>query len=254
MIDLHCHILPEIDDGPKSLVDAISMALAAESTGITHIFATPHHLNERYENTKHEILQQVEIFNRLLRQENIEILIHPGQELRIHHELLSLLEKDEILTLDNLGKYLLLEIPPFQIPTYTKDIVYELLLKGITPIIVHPEKNITFIEKPNLLFDLVHEGALTQVTSGSITGEFGKRAKTFSEEMIEHHLVHFIATDAHNLHKRRFTLKEAYEEITRKFGCQQTDYLRNNAEMLLLQQSLHIQQPKQIRKRLFGIF
>lgn len=254
MIDIHCHIVPGVDDGPQQLFECIEMANAAVKAGITHLFATPHHLNGQYENTKKDIMCRVNKLNQQLLQKNIPLVIHPGQELRIHRDLFMSLEMDEVLTLDNQGKYLLLELPSGEVPMYTQEMVYELLLKGITPIIVHPERNKEFSENPNLLFDLVKEGALTQLTSGSILGQFGKKIKAFSEKIIEHRLAHFVASDAHNTSSRGFTLKEAYETIAKKFDINQTFYYRENAELLICGENLYIENPVPIRKRILGIF
>lgn len=254
LIDLHCHILPGVDDGPFHSLESFDMANTAVKAGITHLFATPHHWNGRYENPKHDILDRVLAFNKDLQQENIPLFVHPGQEVRIHRDLFSSFEKDEILTLDNRGKYILLELPSGQVPTYTQEMVYELLLKGIIPIIVHPERNKGFIEECNLLFELVREGALTQVTSGSVHGLFGRKIQSFSEKIIEHHFVHFIATDAHNTVSRGFSLQEAYGTITKTFGIDRTFYFKENTESLIRGKHLRIEQPIPIRKKFLGIF
>lgn len=230
------------------------MAKKAVEAGITHLFATPHHLNERYLNVKNDIINRVLEFNECLQQENIPLSVLPGQELRIHRELFDSLERGEVLTLDNTDKYLLLELPSGHVPTYTQELIYELLLKGITPIIVHPERNKELIEKHNLLFNLVEEGALTQLTSGSIIGLFGKNIKSFSKKIIEHNLTHFIATDAHNMNSRGFTLKEAYETITKTYGIERTFYFKENAEQLIKEQSPSIEKPVPFKKKIFGIF
>jgi len=254
MIDIHCHIIPCVDDGPHHLIECLEMGNAAILAGITHIFATPHHMNGHFENSKSDILNQVIEINKHLQQGKIPLTVHPGQELRIHRELFISLEMGEVLTLDNKGKYLLLELPSGEVPTYTQEIVYELLLKGITPIIVHPERNKGFIEDNNLLFELVQEGALSQLTSGSIIGYFGKKVKSFSEKIIEHNLAHFIATDAHNTNSRGFSLREAYETITNKFGINRTFYFRENAELLMSGQYICKEEPVPIRKKIMGIF
>ncbi len=254
MVDLHCHILPGIDDGPQNLVEFIEMANTAVSEGITTVFATPHHLNGQYENQKEKILAYVAKCNLLLQKHEISLKISPGQELRIHCQLFESLESDEVLTLDNKGKYLLLELPFSEVPIYTNDTIYELLLKGITPIIVHPERNRELIENNDLLFELVQNGALTQLTAGSIIGRFGKKVKSFSQKIIEHNLAHFIATDAHNTSSRRFFLQEAYDSITEQYGIGSTFYFKENAEVVLLGQHPQIKQPIPIRKRIFGIF
>ncbi|WP_045519157.1 tyrosine-protein phosphatase [Neobacillus niacini] len=254
MIDLHSHILPGLDDGSSNLLESLNMAKTAVKEGITHLFATPHHLNGQYFNSKREILDSVIEFNNHLIRENILITVHPGQELRIHRELFASLEMNEILTLDNNGKYLLLELPSGEVPNYTREVVYELLLKEITPIIVHPERNLGFMEENHLLFDLINEGALTQLTSGSLLGHFGKKVKSFSGKIIEHNLAHFIATDAHNVVSRGFSLHESYEIITKKFGINRTFYFMDNAELLLSGQYIYKEDPVPIRKRILGIF
>lgn len=254
MIDLHCHILPNVDDGPTNLLQFFEMAHVAVSTGITNVFATPHHLNGQYENVKSDILAHCLQYNHYLQQENISLIIHPGQELRVHRELLHTLENGEILTLDNKGKYLLLELPSREIPEYTQEIIYELFLKGITPILAHPERNRALMENNDVLFELVQEGALTQLTAGSLIGQFGKKIKAFAEKIIDHHLAHFIATDAHNCHSRGFLLHEAYEAITLSFGAQSAFYFKNNTEQLLLGEILQIKEPVPMRKKIFGVF
>lgn len=230
------------------------MARKAVEAGITHIFATPHHLNEKYVNVKSNIIDRSVRLNESLKQNNIPLTIHLGQEVRIHRDIFTSLEKEEILTLDDHGTYLLLELPSGRVPTYTQEVIYELLLKGITPIIVHPERNKELIENHKLLFELVQEGALTQLTSGSIIGLFGKNIKSFSKKIMEHNLAHFIATDAHNIGTRGFTLQEAYETITKIYGIERTFYLKENAEQLKKGQSPSFEKPVPIKKKILGIF
>ncbi|MBX9954135.1 tyrosine protein phosphatase [Peribacillus simplex] len=254
MIDIHCHILPGVDDGSADMNESMNMARKAVEAGITHIFATPHHLNEKFVNVKSDIIDRAVRFNESLHQNNIPLTIHLGQEVRIHRDIFTSLEKEEILTLDDNGRYLLLELPSGSVPTYTKEVIYELQLKGITPIIVHPERNKELIENHKLLFELAQEGALTQLTSGSIIGHFGKKVKSFSNKIVEHNLAHFIATDAHNIGSRGFTLQQAYETITKAYGIERTFYFKENAEQLLKNQSPAIEKPVPFKKRILGIF
>ncbi|MED4689069.1 tyrosine-protein phosphatase [Peribacillus frigoritolerans] len=254
MIDIHCHILPGVDDGSADMNESMNMARKAVEAGITHIFATPHHLNEKFVNVKSDIIDRAVRLNESLHQNNIPLTIHLGQEVRIHRDIFTSLEKEEILTLDDNGRYLLLELPSGSVPTYTKEVIYELQLKGITPIIVHPERNKELIENHKLLFELAQEGALTQLTSGSIIGHFGKKVKSFSNKIVEHNLAHFIATDAHNIGSRGFTLQQAYETITKAYGIERTFYFKENAEQLLKGQSPSIVKPAPFKKKIFGIF
>lgn len=230
------------------------MARKAVEAGITHIFATPHHLNEKYVNVKSDIIDHAVRLNESLQQNNIPLTIHLGQEVRIHRDIFISLEKEEILTLDDKGKYLLLELPSGSVPTYTQEVIYELQLKGITPIIVHPERNKELIDNHKLLFELVQEGALTQLTSGSIIGHFGKNVKSFSNKIVEHNIAHFISTDAHNMGSRGFTLQQAYETITKAYGIERTFYFKQNSEKLLKGQSPLVEKPLPFKKKILGIF
>lgn len=251
---MHCHILPGVDDGSADMKESLGMARKAVEAGITHIFATPHHLNEKYVNVKSNIIDRTVRLNESLQHEKIPLTIHHGQEVRIHRDIFTSLEKEEILTLDDNDSFLLLELPSGRVPTYTQEVIYELLLKGITPIIVHPERNKQLIENRKLLFELVQEGALTQLTSGSIIGNFGKSIQSFSKKIIEHNLTHFIATDAHNIGSRGFTLQQAYETITKGFGIEHTFYFKENAEQLLKNQSPTVEKPVPFKKKILGIF
>ncbi|USK63490.1 tyrosine-protein phosphatase [Peribacillus frigoritolerans] len=254
MIDIHCHILPGVDDGSADMKESLSMARKAVEAGITHLFATPHHLNEKYVNVKSNIIVRVVRLNESLKQNNIPLTIHLGQEVRIHRDIFTSLEKEEILTLNDNGTYLLLELPSGRVPTYTQEVIYELLLKGITPIIVHPERNKELIANHKLLFELVQEGALTQITSGSIIGKFGKSIQSFSNKIIQHNLAHFIATDAHNIGSRGFTLQQAYETISKVHGIECTFHFKENAEQLLKNQSPSVEKPVPFKKKILGIF
>jgi protein-tyrosine phosphatase len=192
MIDLHSHILPGIDDGARDLSDSVNMAKKAVEQGIHTIVATPHHLNNRYENPKQTIIDRVRELNKVLLDEKIDLNVLPGQETRIYGEMLAGYEQDEILPIDN-TQYVLVEFSSTHVPRYTEKLFYDLQTKGLIPVIVHPERNQEIIERPEVLYQLVKKGALTQVTAASISGDFGKKIKNFSMQLIEANLTHFIA-------------------------------------------------------------
>jgi protein-tyrosine phosphatase len=254
LIDIHSHILPGVDDGAQTLDDAINMAKLAVEEGITKIIATPHHQNGKYINRKHDVLDRVIELNQLLQGENIPLEVLPGQETRIYGELLEDLEKGEILTL-NQTNYLFVELPSGHVPRYTEKLLFDVQLKGVTPIIVHPERNAEILENPDILYNLVKKGALTQVTAGSISGHFGKKIQKFSLQLIEANLTHFISSDAHNTSTRSFRVKESISEIEKEFGSQAVYYFQENAQILIQGQAIYNQEPSQIkRKKFLGIF
>ncbi len=255
MIDIHCHILPSLDDGARHMTESMEMARAASNEGITTIVATPHHNNGQYYNTKEEILEKVAELNDRLEKEGIDITILPGQETRISGELLEQYEKDELLTLNDGDKYLFIELPSSQVPLYTEKIIYDIQMKGLTPIIVHPERNAELIENPEKLYQLVKNGACTQVTAASVAGKFGKKIKKFSLDLIDANLTHFVASDAHNLKGRNFLMAEALHVIEKECGSDAKYLLMENAELLVEGSMIMKEIPERIKKKkkLFGI-
>lgn len=254
MIDIHCHILPGIDDGAPHEQASLDMALQAVNEGITGIIATPHH-SGKYENPKASIMNYVSILNEVLNKEDIPLEIYPGQEPRISGELIENYEKGEVLTLNNRNQYLLVELPFDHVPRYTGQLLYDIQVKGITPIIVHPERNREIQESPDWLYKFVKDGALTQVTASSITGHFGKHTKKFTLNLIDHNLTHFVASDAHNLTSRNFRMREAFEEITNEFGRETRYLFHENAELLIEGKVVGKEMPQRIKKKKFlGLF
>ena len=254
MIDIHCHILPGIDDGAATMEDSLAMARAAVKEGITTIIATPHHKNNQFINPKSSILTKVNDLNTVLKQENIPLTILPGQEVRMYGEVLEDYYKEEILTL-NYTKYLFIEFPSSSVPRYAERLLYELQTEGIIPIIVHPERNKELQEKPDLLYQFVKNGALTQVTASSVAGYFGKNVKKFSEQLIESNLTHFLASDAHNVHNRSFKMMEGLDVVEENFGLDYVYLFKENAELLLEDRNVVKEIPERIqRKKFLGIF
>lgn len=254
MIDIHCHILPGIDDGAQSLEDTINMARAAVEEGIHTIIATPHHKNSKYENPKELIIPKVEEVNQVLTNEGIDIKILPGQEVRLYGEVIEDLEKNKILSLNH-TQYLFIEFPSNHVPRYAEKLLFDLQLKEITPIIVHPERNQEIIERPEVLYNLVKKGALTQVTASSVSGHFGKKIRNFSFQLIEANLTHFIASDAHNVGNRGFKMAETMDIIESKYGVDLVYFFQDNAELLVQGNHVYQDPPEPIKKKKFlGIF
>jgi protein-tyrosine phosphatase len=254
MIDIHCHILPGVDDGPKDLEQSLRMAKVAVAEGVTTILATPH-FNSKYGNEKLVILEKVKELNDALKQNSIPLKILPGQEPRIYGEILEDYQLGKILTLNNTGKYLFIELPSNHVPRYTERLVYDIQMHEITPVIVHPERNQEIIENPDILYNLVEKGALTQVTASSITGDFGKKVRKFSIQLLENHLSHFIASDAHNVDTRTFKLREAYETVQKEFGPGMVYLLQENAEIIVDGNNVFREVPKKLKtKKFLGIF
>lgn len=255
MIDIHCHILPYIDDGAKHMEESIEMARAAISEGIHTIIATPHHWNGTCYNPKRDILKAVKTLNERLEVEEIPVTILPGQETRINGEMLEALKRGELLPLNETSGYLFVELPSNHVPRYTKQLMFDLQVQGIKPIIVHPERNKEIIENPDLLFEIVRDGTLTQLTAGSIAGRFGKKIKKFSIQLIEANLAHFIASDAHNIKTRPFAMQEAFKVISSEFGTSYMYWFMENSQSILNGELVVGDIPEKVStKKFLGIF
>ncbi|WP_286230079.1 tyrosine-protein phosphatase [Neobacillus mesonae] len=247
MIDIHCHILPGVDDGAQTMEDSITMAKQAAKEGIHTIIATPH-LNHQYDNRKQAIVEKVDAVNLALKQEGVNLIILPGQEPRIYGEIIEDYEKNEIQTLNG-SRYVFIEFPSNHVPMYSEKLLFDLQVKGLTPVIVHPERNSELIEHPDVLYNLVEKGALTQVTASSLCGYFGKKIKIFSEQLIEANLTHFIASDAHNVVNRAFKMEEAFNLIESDFGVDYVYLFTENAEFLIDNKNIIKEMPERIKKK-----
>lgn len=218
MIDLHAHILPGFDDGAPDLGEALSMARLAAEDGIAALVATPHVIEGRYRAEKGEILFAVEQLNNELCRYGVPLRILPGAEYRLEPDLPERLARGELLTLNDGGRYLLVELPSALVPPYAERALYELQLQGITPIVAHPERNAAFCRRPDLLQALVSRGVPAQLTAGSLTGMFGREIAKAAFSFLEHGLVHLLASDAHSSAGRPPVLSLALREVERRLG------------------------------------
>lgn len=254
MIDIHCHILPGIDDGAVTEADSLAMAREAVQQGIHTIIATPHHKNGKYDNTKGSIKKSVEVLSELLVNEDVPLTLLAGQEIRINGDMIDDIEKDELLSL-NSSKYMFVEFPSGSVPRYTKQMFFDLQVAGYTPVIVHPERNAELIQNPNTLYELVRKGALTQITAASLIGKFGKNIQKFSKQLIDANLTHFIASDAHNTTSRGFCMKDAYNELRSEFGNDLFFMFMENCQLLADNQNVNKMEPSPVKKKKFmGLF
>ncbi len=255
MIDIHSHILPGVDDGAKTIEDSIAMARQAYDQGITKIVASPHHKNGTFENDRQSILENVKQLNDHLKNEGIEMEILPGQENRIYGELIEDLSEGQLLTVNETKTYMLIEFPSSHLPRYANKLLFDLQVQGIIPIIVHPERNREIMENPERLYNLIKEGALSQLTGTSVAGKMGKKIQKFSFDLLKHNLTHFVASDAHNITTRPFDLREAYETVEQEFGVSMRYWLQENAEDMIQGKMIAKEIPEKVKKKkILGIF
>ena len=215
MIDIHSHILPSLDDGARSLEEAVEMARTAAGDGITHMVATPHAFNGLSHNpTTDEILRRVDAFQQAL---GTLIGILPGNEVHFSHDTVEMAQACRVTPL-NRQNYMLIEFPSIHIPMGAGVLFGKLRNAGIVPILAHPERNLEIQRRPSLVAAFVESGVRIQVTAMSVTGRFGPAAFACVRKLLEHHCVHFIATDAHRARGRPPVLSEARDAAGRIIG------------------------------------
>ncbi|QUG42564.1 hypothetical protein KD050_04630 [Psychrobacillus sp. INOP01] len=228
LVDIHNHILPGLDDGAATVEQSLMLIANAAANGIKHIVATPHQ-DETYKNKSLIVYTKVREMNALLLEKNIPVTLYAGMEILLNESILD----NNLLTLANSGKYLLIELPNNHFPPYLFDVLYKLQLKGLIPIIAHPEKNAFLLQNKDKVLEIVARGALLQITAGSVLGKNGRKIKAFSNQLLKEQLVHFIASDAHSLRHRPFLLNKAYEYIESKYSTDLVEYFKENAKHVL---------------------
>jgi protein-tyrosine phosphatase len=223
VIDLHAHILPGIDDGPRSLEEALEMARLAVADGTTTLVATPHLFRRKsveFHNLNHpdDIRQAVARFNEKLAEEQIDLTVLPGCEIPLFTEIIKFIDDQRILTINDTERYICLEMPDTVIPPATDDIIFQLNSRGITPIITHPERNLVFYEMPDKLRRFISLGCLAQITARSLTRGFGWGVARFTRRLVRDGLIHLMASDAHNVAKRPPVMGDALKKLEKMVG------------------------------------
>ena len=222
MIDLHCHILPGVDDGAVDLSESIEMARQAEADGIHTVVATPHCLNDVYYNPLGSVIDLVRNLTDVLKIEGLKLKIFPGSDARICNRMAERIAAEEAATINLNGRYILAEFPSLVIPTGSRNELFQLTRNNITPIITHPERNLVFQRRLDFLYALVEMGSLVQITAMSVTGELGEPAMKCAHELLKRRLVHVIASDAHSSRYRPPILSHGVEAAAHVLGDEKT--------------------------------
>lgn len=204
MVDIHCHLLPGIDDGPATLLEAMALADHAVAAGIARSIVTPHIVPGRYENTLAGIRLATERFRGQLAERGVALDIGFAAEVRIGPEILSLADEGALPTIGHVDGYdvVLLEFPDSHIPPGSDTLVASMLDRRLRPLIAHPERNREVMLNADKIAPFVRSGCWLQLTAGSIAGVFGPRCRDAARRMLESGWVSVLASDAHNMAAR----------------------------------------------------
>ncbi len=228
MLDLHAHVLPGIDDGPRTLEDAVALARALADDGVEHVVATPHIYPGVFDNTPDRIADAFERLRGAIADSDIGLTMTWAAEVRICPEIIDWLERRRLPLLNGslVGpSTVLIELPDGQIPVGTDRLLARLVDHGITPLMAHPERNKAVMEQPNRLEALRRLGCRFQLTAGSIVGDFGSRARNTATQLLEAGWVDVVGSDAHNLSGRRPRMSAARAWIREHFGAERAEQL-----------------------------
>lgn len=256
MIDIHSHILPSIDDGSRDMDMSIDMAKLYIGNGFKKIVATPHYIEGLENSSRSNNRIKLKELQANLREEGIGLEVYMGHEVMISLDLIKKL-KDGFISSLNGSKYVLIELPMYDIPLYTENVFYNLQLMGYVPILAHPERNLKIIEDPNILLRYVRSGVLAQLNLPSLEEKYGRDVKNTAKILLRHNLIHFVSSDAHSSSRRSPEVSDAIKILKTLVGEGQFRKLTSiNASLVLEGKSIEIETPIEYKskKSFFDIF
>ncbi|WP_144512774.1 tyrosine-protein phosphatase [Bacillus sp. FJAT-22090] len=232
MVDIHAHILPGADDGPKTLEESMELIKQSIIEGITDIIVTPHAFSPHYDVPAKLVKEKIELLTVEINKYELPIKIHAGQEVRIQHSTGRKISEGEVLPLAS-SKYILIELPSEGIPLFTVPVIQEIIQLDKIPVIAHPERNRTIANNPQHLMKLIKSGAIAQITAGSVAGHFGKNIQKISLQLVDANLVHAYGSDVHSLTNRPLLFDEGLSYLEKYKRLDAVDiFLENNFRIL----------------------
>ncbi len=232
LIDIHCHILPDIDDGPKTIDESLKMVAHAVEQGIGSIIATPHYIPGEIEYDVEDVFERVNLLQERIDEVGMKCRIYPGMELYLCPELISHIDNGKVIPLGKDSKYLLVEFPGRELSPNLIDLLHEIKIRGYIPIVAHPERNLGIVENPLLINEILQHNVLLQINASSLLGRNGKRTERLAVELIEQGLVSFVASDGHSTGRRAIHLGTAKDVLKSNLA---NDLLIANGERVLSQ-------------------
>lgn len=257
IIDLHSHLIPNVDDGAQTIEQSLELARQAVSEGVEHMVLTPHHRNGAYLNRKNDVIRYTRNLQEQYEQAGINLKVYPSQEIRLTEHFLDDLYNGELLSLDAPGKYYLIEFPSDRVPSNAKQVLQELIVDGITPVIAHPERNHELANNLYRLYELIDMGCLSQITTSSYSGYYGDKLVENSKQIIQNNLAHILASDVHHIKHRPMNMEAAFDRLEVDFGAELVEYFKSNTRNIFNGDPVKAKtpiKPKKPRKKWFGLF
>jgi len=217
MIDIHSHIIPNVDDGARSVEETFNILKEAQEAGFTDVILTSHFLLNYYETNAQELIFWKEKLQEVLKKQGTKINLHSGMEIYITNQMEELLENKKILTLAN-SRYMLIELPLATNVKYFDYVVYYIEAKGIKPIIAHPERYKCVQKDPDIVEEYIEKGCLIQCNYGSIVNLYGREAEKTIKTLLKKNQVHFLGSDVHRENGTYLIILDAIKKIRKIIG------------------------------------
>lgn len=244
--DIHSHIIWNVDDGSANLEISKEMLRQASKCGTTHIVATPHVIDLHNMPDWEKITDSVRQLKEFAREENLGLTVFSGAEVYLNWELLDRFKDNKRYCINN-GPYMLVEFPMEQIPNYVDDFFFELRVRGIKPILAHPERYMALRHHFDRLIKWRMQGLLLQINIESLLGKYGQEAKNSAEAFLKSHVVDFIGSDAHNIDRRTTDISEALEVMEKLVPREEfVKIVRDNPNKMVFGEEIHIVIPEKI--------
>ena len=252
MIDVHSHIVFDVDDGSKSLEQSIEIIKQGYEAGFDTIIATPHYIEDYYDENKQEISRRIDIIKKELEKQDCPMEIIQGNEIYITENINQLLDENKASSINN-GRYVLFELPLNAEALNLNRVVYQMLEKGRIPILAHPERY-PFVQKdPNVLIPLIEEGVIIQSNYGSIIGQYRKDAQVTVKKMLQHNMVHLLGSDVHRPNSIYLGIEGALEELEKLIGTDKVKEITEyNPQKIINGETIDIDNPTIIKKGIFS--
>ncbi len=247
MIDFHSHIIPNVDDGSRSVEETFELLKEAKEAGFSGVISTSHYMEEYYETDVAERSVWIKAISENLGKKDIDLNLYLGNEVYITKNIINLLETRKATSINN-SNYVLFEFPMNSKPMDMYDIIYDMLEYKLIPILAHPERY-SFVQKdPNLVYDLIQKGVLMQSNYGSILGMYGEKAEIIVRKLLENNMVHFLGSDVHRSGSVYPKIHNCLREIETIIGEDKLEEISSvNPELVVENKRIDIDEPREIK-------
>lgn len=247
MIDFHTHILPNIDDGSKSVEETFNLIKEAESVGFDSIISTSHYIENYYEIPVEERQEWINALSGALEKEKINVDLYLGNEVYFSENIIKLLNENKIAKMNN-SKYMLFEFAMNIKPINIYDVIYELIQNKITPILAHPERYRFVQQDPTLIYELLDTGVLMQTNYASIIGWYGEKAEILAKKFLESNMISFLGTDVHKQNTIYPKIPEILKKLEDIIGKEKLYELTTlNPKKVLQNEEVENPEPKELK-------